>query len=104
MMYKGWMLIHGAKGEQLVTDGVYAHVRHPQYSGLFLITIGFLIQWPSLTTLVMWPILLFAYYRLAKREEREVEAQFGEEFTEYKQRVPAFIPRLKKAEGLGVRG
>ncbi|MEK9139105.1 MAG: isoprenylcysteine carboxylmethyltransferase family protein [Bacteroidota bacterium] len=93
------MLIHGAKGEQLVTEGVYAHVRHPQYSWLFSVTIGLLIQWPSLTTLVMWPILIFAYYRLAKREEKGMVAQFGQEFVEYKQRVPAFIPRLGKALG-----
>jgi len=95
LMYKGWMLIHGAQGERLVTEGVYSYVRHPQYTGLFLITIGFLIQWPSFTTLIMWPILIFAYYRLAVREEKEVEKQFGQEFLEYKNRVPAFIPRFR---------
>ncbi len=93
LMYKGWMLIHGAKGETLVTDSVYSYVRHPQYCGLFLITIGFLIQWPSFTTLIMWPILIFAYYRLAKREEKDMEKQFGEEFLKYKKKVPAYIPK-----------
>jgi protein-S-isoprenylcysteine O-methyltransferase Ste14 len=96
LMYNGWMLIYGGKGERLVIEGVYSHIRHPQYVGLFLITIGFLIQWPSLTTLIMWPILIFAYYRLALREEKEVEMQFGREFLDYKRRVPAFIPKLKK--------
>jgi protein-S-isoprenylcysteine O-methyltransferase Ste14 len=96
LMYKGWMLIYGAKGGKLLTEGVYSYVRHPQYSGLFLITIGFLIQWPSLTTLIMWPILIFAYYKLAMREERDVEKQFGQEFLEYKRKVPAFIPRFGK--------
>ena len=96
LMYRGWMLIYGAKGEKLVIEGVYFYVRHPQYSGLFLVTMGFLIQWPSITTLVMWPILIFAYYRLAMREEKDVEQQFGKEFLEYKKRVPAFIPKLKK--------
>ena len=94
IMSQGWVLIHGAKGGQLVTGGVYSHVRHPQYDGIFLITLGFILQWPSLTTLVMWPILVFAYYRLAMREEKEIERQFGMEFLEYKKRVPAFIPRL----------
>src|SRR3989338_6060964 len=56
IMQQGWVLIHAAKGKQLVTEGVYAHVRHPQYSGLFLITLGFLIQWPSVLTIAMWPI------------------------------------------------
>lgn len=94
LIYKGWILIHDAKGENLVTGGIYSHVRHPQYSGLFLITIGFLIQWPSLTTLVMWPVLMFVYYRLAMREEKDLAEQFGKDFIQYKNRVPAFIPRI----------
>ncbi|MFQ6112794.1 MAG: methyltransferase family protein [bacterium] len=93
IMSRGWKRIHEAKGE-LVTDGIYARVRHPQYLGLFLITIGMLIQWPTIITLVMWPILMYAYSRLALREEREVEAKFGEAYQEYKRTVPAFIPRF----------
>lgn len=96
IMGKGWRQIHAAQGE-LVTEGIYALVRHPQYSGLFLVTIGMLIQWPTLITILMWPILTFAYYRLAMREEREVAAQFGEAYAAYKQRVPAFVPKFKRA-------
>jgi protein-S-isoprenylcysteine O-methyltransferase Ste14 len=95
MMGKGWRLIHDAKGE-LVTGGVYAYMRHPQYSGLFLITIGMLIQWPTLITLVMWPILMYAYYRLAMREEKVVKEKFGEAYRQYKEKVPAFIPRYRR--------
>jgi protein-S-isoprenylcysteine O-methyltransferase Ste14 len=95
LMGKGWRQIHEAKG-QLVTGGIYAYIRHPQYAGLFLITIGMLIQWPTLITLVMWPILMYAYYRLAMREERAAETQFGEAYRQYRGKVPAFIPRLKK--------
>jgi protein-S-isoprenylcysteine O-methyltransferase Ste14 len=100
MMGKGWRKIHEANGE-LVTDGIYAYMRHPQYSGLFLITIGMLIQWPTLITLIMWPILMFAYYRLAMREEREVEAQFGEAYRQYRERVPAFIPGFQNHHKTG---
>jgi protein-S-isoprenylcysteine O-methyltransferase Ste14 len=96
LMYSGWMKIYKAKGDKLVTDGIYSYVRHPQYGGLFLITVGFLIQWPSLITLVMWPLLIFAYFRLAKREERDLEKQFSEEFIEYRRKVPAFMPRSKR--------
>ena len=96
VMQNGWVLIHAAKGNHLVTEGMYARVRHPQYSGLFLITSGFLIQWPSLLTLVMWPILTFAYYRLAMREEKDVERQFGQAWRDYKARVPAFILKIVK--------
>jgi protein-S-isoprenylcysteine O-methyltransferase Ste14 len=93
-MYSGWMKIHRATDNQLVTDGIYRLIRHPQYAGLFLVTIGFIIQWPSLTTLVMWPVLIFAYFKLAKREERELEAKFGEEYLRYRRRVPAFFPEF----------
>ena len=93
IMQNGWILIHAAKGKHLVTDGIYAHVRHPQYSGLFLITLGFLIQWPSILTIIMWPILIFTYYRLAMKEERDVEAIFGKQYEEYRKKVPAFVPK-----------
>ncbi|MGE0269410.1 MAG: isoprenylcysteine carboxylmethyltransferase family protein [Candidatus Omnitrophota bacterium] len=99
IIYKGWILIYDSKGQKLVTEGVYSYVRHPQYSGLFLITVGFLLQWPSLTTLVMWPILMFSYYRLAMREERDVAQQFGKLYEEYKKQVPAFFPRTGKGGG-----
>ena len=96
MMHSGWILIHSSQGKRLVTEGVYAYVRHPQYSGIFLITMGFLLQWPTIITIFMWPVLVIAYYRLAMKEEREVEKQFGREYQEYRKRVPAFIPRLLK--------
>ncbi|MDP2907609.1 MAG: isoprenylcysteine carboxylmethyltransferase family protein [Nanoarchaeota archaeon] len=93
LMRKGWMLIYESKGERLVTEGVYAYIRHPQYDGIFLLTTGFLIQWPSFTTLLMWPILMIAYYKLAMREEKDLEKKFGRKFLAYKKRVPAFIPK-----------
>lgn len=92
MMGSGWARIHKATG--LVTDGVYGYIRHPQYAGLFIITIGLLIQWPTLITAAMWPVLVFAYYRLAKREEGEMEKEFGGAYKKYKEEVPMFIPRL----------
>jgi len=94
LLYAGWSLIYKSEGKHLVTTGVYSHVRHPQYVGLILITIGFLIQWPTLITLILWPFLIYAYYRLAKREEAAVSKQFPEEFAAYKAAVPAFFPRI----------
>ena len=93
LMWAGWRKIHQARGE-LVTDGVYAWVRHPQYAGLFLITVGMLVQWPTIITVATWPILLTVYYRLARREEREAEARYGEAYRVYRARVPMFLPRL----------
>jgi len=96
VMGKGWKQIHAATGE-LVTDGIYAKIRHPQYSGLFLITIGMLVQWPTLLTLIMWPILMVTYSRLAKREEKVMLAQFGGVYENYIESTPAFVPAFKKS-------
>ena len=96
VMRKAWQQIHKANGE-LVTSGLYGLARHPQYSGLFLITVGLLIQWPTIITFAMWPILAVMYYKLAKREEREMETTFGAKYSEYKQRTPMFIPSMKQS-------
>ncbi|OGO22225.1 MAG: hypothetical protein A2144_11985 [Chloroflexi bacterium RBG_16_50_9] len=96
VMGKAWKLIHTAKGE-LVTTGLYRRVSHPQYFGLFLITVGMFIQWPTIVTAAMWPVLMFMYYRLALREEKEMETVFGDRFADYKRQVPMFLPRLGKA-------
>ncbi len=93
VMEKGWRQIHQAKGT-LITDGIYARVRHPQYTGMFLLIAALLIQWPTLLSLLMAPVLVGAYVRLARREEREMEAQFGEAYQAYRSQVPAFWPWL----------
>lgn len=97
IMWRAWRQIHAAHGA-LVVDGVYERVRHPQYAGLFLITIGMLVQWPTMLTLLMWPLLTVAYYRLAMREEQEMMAQFGAAYEVYRRRVPAFLPRMRQEE------
>lgn len=93
IMWKGWKLIHGAKGN-LVTEGPYVYVRHPQYSGLFLVMIGMLIQWPTIITAMMFPVLVFVYYRLSKREESDMVKMFGEKYKRYMEKTPMFILRL----------
>ena len=93
-----WKVLFAAqkKGE-LATSGAYAHLRHPQYVGLILIMAGFLLQWPTLATLVMFPVLLYVYRRLAIREERDVRAELGVTYDPYVARVPRFIPHLHQA-------
>ena len=90
LVVSGWRSIHAATG--LVTDGIYAKIRHPQYAGLGITIAGALIQWPTLLTLVMAPILLASYVRLARKEEQELGARFGEAYRAYRARVPAFLP------------
>lgn len=80
--------------QQVATTGPYIYLRHPQYAGFILIMVGFLLQWPTLLTLLMFPILVAMYIRLARREEREAEAAFGETYLHYAANTPAFFPRL----------
>lgn len=94
LVIDGWKKIYQAKDE-LITDGIYKYMRHPQYVGIILITFGMLIHWPTLITLLMWPILLIAYYYLAKKEEKELERKFGKIYQEYKSMVPMFLPRFR---------
>lgn len=100
IMWKGWKLIHGAKGG-LVTEGPYKYVRHPQYSGLFIIMSGMLIQWPTIITALMFPVLIFVYYRLSKREEDEMLKLFGDEYRRYMGKTPMFVPRVT-GQGVGL--
>jgi len=89
----GWKKVYHAQG-LLVTDGLYDKMRHPQYLGLILIVAAFLIMWPTLVTLALAPFLIIRYALLAKEEDRELEEKFGDDFRNYKDRVPGFIPSL----------
>ena len=90
-----WRVLHEAQRDgRLAVTGPYAHLRHPQYAGFALIMIGFFLQWPTLVTGLMLPVLLVMYWRLAKREEREVALLFGDAWRHYAARVPAFLPQL----------
>ncbi|GIK37127.1 MAG: isoprenylcysteine carboxyl methyltransferase [Chloroflexota bacterium] len=91
-----WDVLYKAQREhQLATTGLYAHLRHPQYVGFISIMLGFLFQWPTLLTLAMFPILVVMYVRLARREEQEALAEFGEAYARYAAHTPAFFPRLR---------
>ena len=87
----GWRQVYAARHE-LVTSGLYGWLRHPQYVGLIVVVLGFLVMWPTLPTVLMAPILLIGYVRLARREDAELEARFGADFRVYRTRVPAFVP------------
>lgn len=96
LLSSAWPVLYKArKNHELATTGPYAYVRHPQYDGFILVMIGFLIQWPTILTLIMFPILVWMYKRLARIEEKEILKEFGEEYSRYMAEVPGFIPRLK---------
>lgn len=93
LLASAWRVLYPAqRNGTIATTGAYAHVRHPQYVAFILIMLGFLLQWPTLPTLVMFPILTYMYVRLAQQEEQEALTQFGESYARYMQKTPAFIP------------
>ena len=101
LLASAWrVLYHAQQTHSLATTGPYARVRHPQYDAFVLIMLGFLVQWPTLLTLLMFPVLVIMYLRLARHEENEIEREFGAAYRDYAARVPAFFPRFDAKYGL----
>lgn len=97
LIYSAWGTLYSShKKQKLATAGLYRYIRHPQYDGLLLIMIGYLFMWPTILTLLMFPVLVFMYIRLAKKEEKMVEKEFGDAYRKYKAKTPAFIPDIRR--------
>ncbi len=102
LLASAWRVLYAAQRVQtLANTGAYARIRHPQYVGFVLIMTGFLFQWPTLVTLVMFPVLVLMYVHLARREEREALVMFGDAYRAYMRDVPAFVPRLPGSRDSG---
>jgi methanethiol S-methyltransferase len=94
LLIEGWREVYVAtKAKRLATDKLYAVIRHPQYTGIFLAVFGQLIHWPTIPTLVLFPVIVWAYYGLSKREEKTMIEEFGSAYEEYQQNVPMFFPK-----------
>jgi len=99
LLSSAWAVLHKAQQTRsLATSGWYARCRHPQYIAFILIMVGFLLQWPTIPTVVMFPILVWVYIRLARREEAMALAEFGDEYRAYQDRTPAWIPAWNVAK------
>jgi protein-S-isoprenylcysteine O-methyltransferase Ste14 len=103
LIVKGWVKIYFAAG-RLITNGVYGLTRHPQYTGIFLVILGQLIHWPTLATLLLSPAIVVVYVRLARREERQLIARFGDAYRHYRASVPMFIPRWVALRSMSAAG
>lgn len=102
LLSSAWQLLYAAQQTHtLAASGPYARVRHPQYVAFIMIMFGFLLQWPTILTLLMFPVLVTMYVRLARREEREVAKEFGEGYVRYAARTPPFFPRFGVALSVG---
>lgn len=95
LLSSAWnVLFQAQRQHRLATSGAYAYVRHPQYIAFIAVMFGFLLQWPTLLTLLMFPVLVGMYVHLARAEEREARRDFGAEYDRYAAQVPAWFPRL----------
>lgn len=98
LLSSAWRVLYEAQTRRrLAMSGPYARIRHPQYVAFVLIMFGFLLQWPTIVTVAMFPVLLAVYARLAKSEESDMLAQFGGEYVRYRDRTPAFLPSIHQA-------
>jgi protein-S-isoprenylcysteine O-methyltransferase Ste14 len=95
LFIEGWREVYHARQEnRLVTNGLYAFVRHPQYLGLFIGLFGEgVVHWPTIFSVGLFPVIVVVYSLLACREERAMLARFGDEYRVYMSKVPMFIPR-----------
>lgn len=94
---EAWAVLHRAqRAGGIATTGIYARVRHPQYLGFMLVMVGFLVEWPTLVTLLMFPILVRMYIRLARREEKAIGTELADAYGDYAASTPAFLPRLSR--------
>ena len=89
LLILGWYQVYKYR-EGIATVGLYRLARHPQYLGIILIMTGFMIQWPTIPTLIMYPILLYIYHRQAVKEERYMLEIYGEKYREYMERTPRY--------------
>jgi len=95
LLYKGWKEVFYLRNDVLVNSGVYRVIRHPQYLGLLLVTLGQFLVWPTIPTAILWPILVALYYRQARKEEAVLSEKFGAAFREYASKTPMLLPRIK---------
>ncbi|PHR18074.1 MAG: isoprenylcysteine carboxylmethyltransferase family protein [Sphingopyxis sp.] len=95
LFIKGWKEVYRARQENvLVTTGLYRFARHPQYTGLFIALFGEgIIHWPTIFSISLLPLIVIAYYFLARKEEREMLRKFGDDYRVYQNQVPMFIPQ-----------
>lgn len=79
----------------VVETGVYAHVRHPQYFGGFLAHIGVSALLSARDSLLLSPVILLLLYIICRKEEAELVNEFGDDYAEYRERVPMLLPRIR---------
>src|SRR4030042_1845011 len=86
------------KGVELITTGAYSMVRHPQFTGIIIVTAGLTVMVLTnstanlFQTAGLWLIQILGYVTLARYEEWRLTKKFGDGYRQYKQRVPFLFP------------
>ncbi|MFD2274044.1 methyltransferase family protein [Undibacterium arcticum] len=94
LLIAGWRKVYQARREErFVKDGPYGVIRHPQYTGIMLAVFGQIVHWPTLITLILFPVIVLVYVRLARQEEREMVSRFGTAYQDYMRQIPRFFSR-----------
>ena len=76
-----------------VLAGLYSIIRHPQYLALGIAGLGLSILWPRFLTVVLWLVMAFVYYFLAKDEERRMLNAHEETYRAYMEKTGMFLPK-----------
>ncbi|ABE64997.1 MULTISPECIES: methyltransferase [Nitrobacteraceae] len=94
LIIAGWREVYRARARgRLARGGPYSLMRHPQYAGIFLALFGeSVVHWPTLFSLTAFPIIVGAYWLLARMEEKQMIQQYGDKYRSYQRRVPMFWP------------
>lgn len=101
LLFRGWKQIYQARKEdRLITTDLYQYMRHPQYTGIFLALFGQLIHWPTFLTVLLFPVVVLAYYYLARKEENGLVHRFGSVYENYRRQVPMFFPRFRHIKSM----
>lgn len=96
LLFTGWGVVYRARREgRFAGEGLYGVIRHPQYTGIMLAVFGQIVHWPTIITLVLFPIIVLVYVRLARKEEKDMFERFGTAYQEYMRQVPRFFPRRR---------
>lgn len=101
LLILGWQQVYRARDERCMAGGgIYAVIRHPQYSGILLAVSGQIVHWPTIVTVALFPVIVIVYVRLARKEETQMLRRFGAEYQDYLDRIPMFVPRWGKLSEL----
>jgi protein-S-isoprenylcysteine O-methyltransferase Ste14 len=97
LVWHSWRELYRST-EPVVASGIYAHIRHPQYVGLTLFAFGWLLHWPTVPALVLFPFIAGAYGLASLREEAWMLEHFPLEYRAYVQTTGFYLPRSALAK------